>query len=109
MAYAQGVPSADLSAHAPARPEAASSRVECETCGASLLVDPNQRTAVCPYCASPAVVERPPSHNRPAPHFAVGFSMSKESAQGAVKEWLGKRSFFVESSVKKGTIDSIRG
>lgn len=35
--------------------------------------------------------------------------MSKEGAQGSVKEWLGRRSFFVQSSVKTGTVDSIKG
>lgn len=83
--------------------------LECQTCGASLLVDPNQRTALCPYCASPSVVERPPSHDRPHPHFVVGFTMTKEGAQGSVKEWLGRRSFFVQSSVKTGTVEAIKG
>lgn len=83
--------------------------LECQTCGASLLVDPNQRTALCPYCASPSVVERPPQMDRPAPHFVVGFTTTQENAQGSVKEWLGRRSFFVQSSVKKGTVDSVKG
>lgn len=83
--------------------------LECQTCGASLVVDPNQRTATCPYCASPTVVERPPQYDRPAPHFVVGFTMTKEGAQGSVKEWLGRRGFFVQSSVKSGTVDSIKG
>ncbi|AUX32329.1 hypothetical protein SOCE836_044660 [Sorangium cellulosum] len=84
-------------------------QLECETCGASLRVEADQRTAVCPFCASPSVVERPPSNDRPSPHFVLGFSMARESAQGAVTAWLGKRSLFVQSSVKKGTIDAIRG
>ncbi|WP_437878591.1 hypothetical protein [Sorangium sp. So ce513] len=84
-------------------------QLECETCGASLRVEADKRTAVCPYCASPSVVERPPAHDRPLPHFVLGFTTTKESAQGAVKAWLGKRSFFVESGVKAGTIDAIRG
>ncbi|XXV10056.1 hypothetical protein WMF24_18370 [Sorangium sp. So ce1335] len=84
-------------------------QLECETCGASLRVEADQRTAVCPYCASPSVVERPPSHDRPLPHFVLGFTTSRESAQGAVKAWLGKRSFFVQSGVKTATIDAIRG
>jgi len=83
--------------------------LECQTCGASLLVDPNQRTALCPYCASPSVIERPPQADRPLPHFVVAFTLSKEGAQGSVKEWLGRRSFFVQSGVKKGTTDSIKG
>ncbi|XXR62467.1 hypothetical protein WME83_21245 [Sorangium sp. So ce385] len=84
-------------------------QLECETCGASLRVEADQRTAACPYCASPSVVERPPSNDRPSPHFVLGFTMARESAQGAVTAWLGKRSLFVQSSVKKGTIDAIRG
>ncbi len=35
--------------------------------------------------------------------------MSKEGAQGSVKEWLGRRGFFVQSSVKTGTVDTIKG
>lgn len=83
--------------------------LECQTCGASLVVDPAQRTALCPYCASPSVVERPPSQDRPAPAFVLGFTMTREGAHGAVREWLGRRGFFVQSSVKRGTVDSIRG
>ncbi|XXT62922.1 hypothetical protein WMF28_17190 [Sorangium sp. So ce590] len=84
-------------------------QLECETCGASLRIEADQRTAACPYCASPAVVERAPSNDRPLPHFVLGFTMTRESAQGAVTAWLGKRSLFVQSSVKRGTIDAIRG
>ncbi|WP_104981582.1 hypothetical protein [Sorangium cellulosum] len=98
-----------MTARRPVRLSPAPVHLDCETCGASLRVDADQRTAVCPYCASPSVVERPPSHDRPAPHFVLGFSMSQESAQGAVKAWLGKRSFFVQSGVKAGTVDAIRG
>ncbi|WP_437615994.1 hypothetical protein [Sorangium sp. So ce834] len=93
----------------PVRFSRAPVQLECETCGASLRVEADQRTAVCPFCASPSVVERPPSNDRPSPHFVLGFSMARESAQGAVTAWLGKRSLFVQSSVKKGTIDAIRG
>ncbi len=83
--------------------------LECQTCGASLVVDPNQRTATCPYCASPSVIERPPQWDKPAPTFVLGFTMTKDGAQGSVKEWLGRRGFFVQSSVKSGTVDSIKG
>ncbi|WP_437492598.1 hypothetical protein [Sorangium sp. So ce1014] len=93
----------------PVRFSRAQVQLECETCGASLRVEADQRTAVCPYCASPAVVERAPSNDRPSPHFVLGFAMTRESAQGAVTAWLGKRSLFAQSSVKRGTIDAIRG
>ena len=48
--------------------------------------------------------------DRPPPHFVVGFTMSIEGAQGSVKEWLGRRSFFVQSSVKKSSkVEAIKG
>ena len=83
--------------------------LECQTCGASLVLDAAQRTAVCPYCASPSVVERPPSADRPPARFALGFVLTQTAAGLAVKTWLGRRGLFVPSSVKRGHIDTIRG
>jgi len=46
--------------------------LECKACGAALHVESHLRTALCPYCASPSVVDRPPQHGRPLPTFALG-------------------------------------
>lgn len=83
--------------------------IECRTCGAQLVLEAHVRTAVCPYCASPAVVERPPAPGRPTPLFVIGFALTQEAASIAVRDWLGRRGFFTKSSVKQGRIDSIRG
>src|SRR5262249_36113196 len=81
----------------------------CEGCGATLKVDAALRTAVCPYCASPSVVERPGGRDRPNPTFTVGFVLPKDGASAAVKVWLASRSIFSHSGVKTATIDNIKG
>lgn len=83
--------------------------LECETCGASLTVDAAQRSTICPYCASPSVIERPAVAGRPSPAFTLGFTIGQQAARSAVQRWLGTRGVFTQSSVRAASIDSIRG
>jgi hypothetical protein len=83
--------------------------LECENCGASLNVAAEQRTAACPYCASPAVIERPPSADRPLPAFTLAFTVSRDAARAAVRHWLGTRGIFTRSGVRTAAIDTMRG
>ena len=54
----------------------------CESCGARILIEPLMRTATCPYCDSPSVVDRPESPGRPDPVFAVGFAVAPMLGRG---------------------------
>jgi DNA-directed RNA polymerase subunit RPC12/RpoP len=72
--------------------------ISCQACGSTLLLDSNLRTTVCPYCASPSVIERPPSANRPAPSFVVGFVVDHERAASAVRDWINASSIFARTS-----------
>lgn len=83
--------------------------LECQTCGAGLNLEPNLRTAVCPYCASPTVMERPAAAGQPAAAFALGFAVTQAAARASVQQWLGSRGFFTDSRVRRGTIDAMRG
>jgi hypothetical protein len=84
-------------------------QIECGTCGASLRLEPHLRTASCPYCASPSVVERPAAQDRPPPAFTLGFVVPHESAHGAVRGWQKSRGIFTHSGIKRANIDSIKG
>lgn len=72
---------------------AALARVEsaCESCGAKVVLEPLARTARCPYCDSPAVVDRPATADRPDPVFAIGFAVGRADAEGRVRSWLGRK------------------
>jgi hypothetical protein len=72
---------------------AAVARVEiaCASCGAQIVVEPLARTARCPYCDSPSVVDRPATADRPDPVFAIGFSVDRDRAGNLVRSYLRRR------------------
>jgi len=96
----------DALAHAV--PAAAPLSLTCQNCGALLSVEPDLRTTVCPYCASPAVVERPPTADRPNPRFAMGFVLHHDAAAAAVKQWIRTRGIFTRSGFDRSRIDERR-
>ena len=80
----------------------------CEQCGASLAFA-RVRTETCPYCASPSFVERPPSPGQPDPRFVVAFAGDAAAARRALDHWLGSRTWFADSALRKARIADIRG
>ncbi len=83
--------------------------LRCQSCGAELVVAPELRTAVCPYCAAPSVVERPPSLDRPAPTFTLGFALTHPAASERVKHWLRTRNPWSHSGLKRASLQDVRG
>lgn len=83
--------------------------VTCEACGADLVVPAAQRTAQCPYCASPTIVERPPSTDRPQPTFALGFTLTRERAVAIARKWLKSRGVFAHPGIAAGVVELTRG
>jgi hypothetical protein len=63
----------------------------CSSCGAKLVVEATRRTARCPYCDSPSVIDRPATPDRPDPVFAIGFAVDRRSALERLRQFLGSR------------------
>lgn len=80
----------------------------CQNCGAGLAFD-GVRTATCPYCASPNFVERPPAQGQPDPQFVVTFVGDAEVARRSLDRWLGSRTMFADSRLKKAKVEDIKG
>jgi hypothetical protein len=83
--------------------------LRCQACGAELVVAPELKTTVCPYCAAPSVVERPPSEERPSPLFALGFSLTHRAAGERVRGWLRSRHPWTHSGLKRASLQDVRG
>ena len=83
--------------------------IACEACGATLIVASHMRTVQCPYCASPSVIERPPTPNRPDPTFILGFVVNQQRAVQTVQQWIRSRSIFARSDFKQAAPELIRG
>lgn len=63
----------------------------CESCGAKVIVGPLERTARCPYCDVPSVIDRPATADRPDPVFVIGFAVDKNRAGALVRAFLKRR------------------
>jgi len=83
--------------------------LQCQNCGAALVVTGYERTAKCPYCASPQIIERPALPDRPQPSFTIPFAIGVGPAQELVRGWLKSRGFFRDPSLKTAAISEIRG
>jgi hypothetical protein len=80
----------------------------CGQCGAGLAFA-GVRTETCPYCASPNFVERPPAANQPRPALAVAFTGDAQVARRQLDRWLGSRTWFADSRIKRARIEDLRG
>lgn len=83
--------------------------LQCKSCGAQLVVAAELRTTKCPYCAAATVVERPPTLDKPAPTFVLGFAQTHEVARERVGAWLKSRHPWAHSGLKKASLADVRG
>jgi hypothetical protein len=65
--------------------------LSCSSCGATLVVGSTERTTRCPYCDSPAVVDRPATHDRPDPVFVIPFAIDRTTAVARLRSWLSSK------------------
>jgi hypothetical protein len=80
----------------------------CENCGATLVVG-DTRTITCPYCASPHVVERPASRDRPDPRFVLTFTGGDDRPRAALRDWIGRQSLFADGALRRARVEDLRG
>lgn len=85
-----------------------STTLECQTCGAALAVEAHQRTAKCVYCASPSIVARPPSPDRPDPTFVLGFVLPPERALEIARSWI-RKPLLAPEAFRRAVPEDIRG
>lgn len=88
---------------------AGSAHVECGRCGASMQLPSTARTAVCPYCAAPAIVERPRTSASVDPTFAMGFVFDASRARELVARWARAQGPFREPGVRRAKVEDVRG
>ncbi|HGG58242.1 MAG TPA: hypothetical protein ENK31_10640, partial [Nannocystis exedens] len=84
------------------------SEFSCGSCGSLVQVEAHLRTATCPYCASPAVIERPVEAGRPKPRFVLAFVLPHERALEEARRWV-RRAWIAPESLRKAKVEAIRG
>ncbi len=71
--------------------------LKCQGCGASFVLPAQMLSTVCPYCASPYVVEQTETHDLLPPDGIVPFLVTQDQAQHAVLEWYRSQGYKVLS------------
>ncbi len=82
--------------------------LSCESCGAKLVVAATHRTARCPYCDSPSVVDRPVTPDRPDPVFAIGFSIDGNRARKNLRGYLNSHRW-APAALRQATVERVEG
>lgn len=76
-----------------------SRHIKCESCGAQIETQQDQRSYVCPFCESTYVLEVPETEDRPRPEFVIGFAVTPEQAEQRFMEWISEKSWFRPSDL----------
>lgn len=82
--------------------------LSCGQCGAALAFE-GVRTEICPFCASPNFVERPPGRHQPDPQFVVTFAGDATWARRRLDRWIGARLWFADPALRHARVEDLRG
>lgn len=64
--------------------------VDCQTCGATSSVENNIKSANCPYCHTPFVLNNASVRHFLKPKYILPFSLTIDDAKGILKNWVKK-------------------
>jgi len=84
---------------------------ECDTCGARVSADLDQRSIICPFCDSTYVRELPAElTGRQPPEFVIGFAVTPEQAQQEFRAWFADNAWFRPADLQSAKIEQkLRG
>lgn len=85
--------------------------IECQTCGAQISVDGEQRSYTCPFCDSTYVTENVEvTTGRQPPEFVIGFAITPDDALERFRKWLRDNSIFRPGDLAMANIEGkLRG
>lgn len=83
--------------------------LNCQNCGASILVDPKSLTLVCPFCGSSSVIQQQFAHDKLRPRYLIPFTVEDHQALAAIREWLGSSWMTPSDLQKRAGLDTLKG
>lgn len=75
---------------------------KCDSCGASITLEPNVTSDECPYCAHNIVVEGGSTSKLLKPKSLIPFKITKKKAAESFRTWIAKL-WFAPSDLKRNT------
>jgi hypothetical protein len=78
----------------------------CDQCGSEVIVEPQQRSYVCPFCDSTYVVEFTRDETgRQQPEFVIGFAVTVEQAREKFRTWIKANGWFNPGDLPAGAVE----
>ncbi|MBI3651362.1 MAG: hypothetical protein HY231_10120 [Acidobacteria bacterium] len=74
--------------------------VKCSSCGATVTFTPPEVAGECSFCGTPIVAQPQAADPLVAPEAILPFSLSRQQADAAIKQWLSSR-WFAPNALKK--------
>ena len=92
------------------KPETPQRSAHCESCGATVLIPENERTATCAFCGAPYVAASEAAQDRMRPEFVLPFAIKKADAQQSFKVWIGRSGWFTPRDLSiQSRMEELRG
>ena len=88
---------------------AALKTISCQSCGATINIQPNVTSTKCPFCGSNQVIEQKPDPNLIQPESLVPFAVDEAKANNLFRTWLGKGFFHPNDLKELGGGQKLRG
>lgn len=83
--------------------------VQCNSCGATVNMAPEERSGACSFCASPMVVTVAAGANLISPESLVPFQITKDNATSGFNVWLKGLWFRPSDLSKLAKLDKVQG
>lgn len=78
---------------------------KCNKCGATSSLDKDLKSALCPYCANPLIIDDAHTEHFLKPKSLLPFKLTADEATVAFKKWI-KKLWFAPNALKKNVLRS---
>ena len=78
-------------------------QVQCDQCGATVVMDSTKSSTKCPYCGTPLILERAQIKRFWQPDYLLPFAIDKKECNALFTKWLNGK-WFLPSKYKKGDV-----
>ena len=83
--------------------------VQCRSCKAITVFDPEKVATRCDFCNSPELVAYEEIRSPLRPGSVLPFRVDREKVHGIIKQWLGSRWFAPNSLKSRALVDTVHG
>lgn len=83
--------------------------LECNNCGATMLLAPQALTHVCPFCGSSSVVQHQFAQDKLRPRFLIPFKIVDETALTTIQAWLSSSWMTPRDLQQRAGLDELMG